>query len=328
MTNYREILRLAALGFSQQDMAYNSSEDSLQQVEKITGKPVQLYNADIRDRAALEDIFASNEFDCVIHFAGLKAVGESVVKPWEYYDNNVNGTLVLLDVMRQHRCKNIIFSSSATVYGESETLPITEECPKGICTNPYGKTKSMIEEILKDMYTADIKSESDDPWNIVLLRYFNPVGAHSSGLIGENPSGVPNNLMPYICQVASGRLERLHVFGDDYDTPDSTGIRDFIHVVDLARGHVAALSAISRGCGVSIYNLGTGRGYSVLELVKTFERVNGISVPYIVDGRRDGDLAEVWSDSSKTYRELGRKAEKGIEDMCRDAWRWEKNIIK
>ncbi len=283
--------------------------------------------ADIRDRSALQDIFASNEFDCVIHFAGLKAVGESVVKPWEYYDNNVNGTLVLLDVMRQHVCKNIIFSSSATVYGESETLPITEECPKGICTNPYGKTKTMIEEILKDMYTADIKSVSDDPWNIVLLRYFNPVGAHSSGLIGENPAGVPNNLMPYICQVASGRLEKLHVFGDDYDTPDGTGIRDFIHVVDLARGHVAALSAISRGCGVATNNLGTGRGYSVLELVKTFERVNGVSVPFVVDGRRDGDLAEVWSDSSMAYRELGWKAEKGIVDMCRDAWRWEKKRL-
>ena len=275
----------------------------------------------------LENIFASNEFDCVIHFAGLKSVGESVLKPWEYYDNNVNGTLVLLDVMRKHGCKKLIFSSSATVYGEPEVLPITEDHPKGVCTNPYGQTKSMIEEILKDMYTADAKLGDSDPWSIVLLRYFNPVGAHSSGLIGENPNGIPNNLMPYICQVASGRLERLHVFGDDYDTPDGTGVRDFIHVVDLARGHVAALKAVLTGCGVKTYNLGTGRGYSVLELVRAFERVNGVTVPYVVDGRRAGDLGSVWSDPSKASRELGWKAEKGIDEMCRDAWGWEKSRL-
>ncbi len=307
---------------------YDSSEDSLHQVEKITGKPVPFYNADISDRAALEDIFASNEFDCVIHFAGLKSVGESVLKSWEYYDNNVNGTMVLLDVMRNHGCKKLIFSSSATVYGEPEVLPITEDHPKGICTNPYGQTKSMIEEILKDMYTADVKVGDSDPWSIVLLRYFNPVGAHSSGLIGENPNGIPNNLMPYICQVASGRLECLHVFGDDYDTPDGTGVSDFIHVVDLARGHVAALSAVSAGCGVKTYNLGTGRGYSVLELVRAFERVNGVTVPYVVDGRRAGDLGSVWSDPSKAWRELGWKPEKGIDEMCRDAWGREKNCSK
>lgn len=300
------------------DNLINSCELSLQRVEEIADKKVPFYKADIRDRAALEKIFAEHSFDCCIHFAGLKAVGESVQKPWEYYDNNIGGTLVLLDVMRKHGCKNIIFSSSATVYGNPAQIPIPETCPLGKCTNPYGQTKAMLEQILQDMYVADHE------WNVVLLRYFNPIGAHKSGMIGENPNGVPNNLMPYITQVAVGRLDHLNVFGDDYDTPDGTGVRDYIHVVDLARGHVKALKAIADNCGVEVYNLGTGIGYSVLDIVKAFGRATGIEIPYVIAPRRAGDIAACYSDPKKAWEELGWKAEYGIEDMCRDSWNWQK----
>ena len=269
-------------------------------------------------------MFALHNFDCCIHFAGLKAVGESVEKPWEYYENNIGGTLVLLDVMRKHGCKSIIFSSSATVYGNPAEIPITEACPKGHCTNPYGQTKSMLEEILIDMHTADVKLMDPKPWNVVLLRYFNPIGAHESGLIGEDPNGIPNNLMPYITQVAVGKLDKLHVFGDDYATADGTGVRDYIHVVDLAKGHVKALKAIEENCGVAIYNLGTGRGYSVLEVVHAFEKVSGVTIPYVIEERRPGDIAVCYSDPGKAKRELGWKAEHDIYDMCRDSWNWQR----
>ena len=301
------------------DNLVNSSRIALARVEKIVGQKIPFYEVDIRDRQGLEKVFSENKFDCCIHFAGLKAVGESVQKPWEYYDNNITGTLVLLDVMRKAGCKNIIFSSSATVYGNPAVIPITEKCPKGECTNPYGQTKSMLEEILRDMYVADKE------WNVVLLRYFNPIGAHKSGLIGENPNGVPNNLMPYITQVAVGRLDHLNIFGDDYDTPDGTGVRDYIHVVDLARGHVKALKAIDDKCGVEVYNLGTGIGYSVLDLVKAFEKATGVKIPYVIAPRRAGDIAACYSDPSKAWEKLGWKAEYGIEDMCRDSWNWQKN---
>ncbi len=313
------------------DNLCNASPVSLERAAQIVRAEgircdvIPFYEADIRDRDALERIFTENSFDCCIHFAGLKAVGESVVKPWEYYENNVGGTLTLVDVMRRHGCKNIIFSSSATVYGDPAIIPISEDCPKGICTNPYGQTKSMLEEILKDMHTADVRTGAPDPWNIVLLRYFNPVGAHPSGLIGEDPSGIPNNLMPYITQVAVGKLERLNVFGDDYDTPDGTGVRDYIHVVDLAKGHVAALSAIERKCGVAIYNLGTGQGYSVLDIVRAFSKACGFDIPYVIAPRRPGDIACCYSDPAKAERELGWKAAYGIEEMCRDSWNWQKN---
>ena len=301
------------------DNLVNSSKVSVQRVEEITGKTFPFYEVDIRNRQKLESVFAEYNFDCCIHFAGLKAVGESVAFPWEYYDNNINGTLVLLDVMRKHGCKNIIFSSSATVYGTPAMIPITEECPKGQCTNPYGQTKSMLEQIMTDMQKADPE------WNVVLLRYFNPIGAHPSGRIGEAPNGIPNNLMPYITQVAVGKLKELGVFGNDYDTPDGTGVRDYIHVVDLADGHVKALKAIENKCGLAIYNLGTGQGYSVLDIVKAFEEANNIKVPYIIKPRRPGDIATCYSDPSKAERELGWKAKYGIVDMCRDSWRWQKN---
>ena len=303
----------------------NSKPEAAKRIEKITGAKIRLYEADLRDRGALERIFAENAFDCCIHFAGMKAVGESVLKPWEYYDNNIGGTLVLLDVMRKHGCKNIIFSSSATVYGVPAEIPITENCPKGKCTNPYGQTKSMLEEILTDMHTADVQNGDKNPWNIVLLRYFNPVGAHKSGLIGEDPKGIPNNLMPFITQVATGRREFLTVFGNDYNTPDGTGIRDYIHVVDLAKGHVLALAAIEKKCGVAVYNLGTGRGCSVLEMIKAFEKANSLKIPYKIGARRPGDIAECYSDPGKARRELGWIAENGIIEMCRDSWNWQKN---
>ena len=306
------------------DNLMNSSPVSLARVEQLTGKRVPFCRGDIRDRAALEELFRVNRFDCVIHFAGLKAVGESVVKPWEYYENNIGGTLTLVDVMRRHGCKRLIFSSSATVYGDPAVIPITEECPKGTCTNAYGWTKWMQEEIFRDLYTADEKTNAEDPWSIVLLRYFNPIGAHPSGAMGEDPNGVPNNLMPYVTQVAVGKLEKLHVFGNDYDTPDGTGVRDYIHVVDLARGHVAALQALEKP-GVEVFNLGTGRGYSVLEIVAAFEAVNGIKIPYVMDPRRPGDIAACWSDPGKAERVLGWRAEKTLEDMCRDSWNWQKN---
>ena len=300
------------------DNLYNASEKVLGRIEAITGKKVPFYQVDIRDREGLNKVFDAEKPDAVIHFAGLKAVGESVKKPWEYYDNNITGTLTLVDVMRQHGCKNIIFSSSATVYGNPAQIPIPETCPLGKCTNPYGQTKAMLEQILQDMYVADHE------WNVVLLRYFNPIGAHKSGLIGENPNGVPNNLMPYITQVAVGRLDHLNVFGDDYDTPDGTGVRDYIHVVDLARGHVKALKAIADKCGVEVYNLGTGIGYSVLDIVKAFGRATGIEIPYVIAPRRAGDIAACYSDPTKAWEKLGWKAEYGIEDMCRDSWNWQK----
>lgn len=301
------------------DNLVNSSKESLKRVEKITGKKVPFFELDIRDRQALENVVKGAGFDCCIHFAGLKAVGESVSLPWEYYDNNIGGTLVLLDVLRKNGCKNIIFSSSATVYGNPKTVPITEDCPKGECTNPYGETKSVLERIMTDMYNADKE------WNVVLLRYFNPIGAHKSGLIGENPNGIPNNLMPYITQVAVGKREELGVFGDDYNTPDGTGVRDYIHVVDLAKGHVKALKAVENNCGLEIFNLGTGVGYSVLDVVKAFEKANNIKIPYSIKPRRPGDIDISYSDPSKANRVLGWKAENNLEDMCRDSWNWQKN---
>ncbi|MBP5405845.1 UDP-glucose 4-epimerase GalE [bacterium] len=303
----------------------NSKPEAVRRVEKITNAEIRLYEADLRDRTALEQIFADNLFDCCIHFAGMKAVGESVSKPWEYYDNNIGGTMVLLDVMRKNGCKNIIFSSSATVYGSPAEIPITENCPKGKCTNPYGRTKSMLEEILTDLHTADVKNGDKNPWNIVLLRYFNPVGAHKSGLIGEDPKGIPNNLMPFITQVAAGKLGFLTIFGNDYDTHDGTGVRDYIHVVDLAKGHLKALSAIEKKCGVVIYNLGTGRGYSVLDIVRAFEEANGLKIPYKIGPRRPGDIAVCYSSPEKAGKELGWAAENGIVEMCRDSWNWQKN---
>jgi len=299
------------------DNLSNSSEKSLERVEKITGKKVPFYKADILDRDALNAIFEKESIEAVIHFAGLKAVGESVAKPWEYYTNNVAGTLILVDVMRRHGVKNIIFSSSATVYGDPAFVPITEECPKGQCTNPYGWTKSMLEQILSDMQKADPE------WNVVLLRYFNPIGAHPSGTIGENPNGIPNNLMPYITQVAVGKLQQLGVFGDDYDTPDGTGVRDYIHVVDLADGHVKALKKLEEDAGLCIYNLGTGTGYSVLDIVKNFEAANDVKIPYVIKDRRPGDIATCYADSSKAQKELGWSAQYGIKEMCADSWRWQ-----
>jgi UDP-glucose 4-epimerase len=292
---------------------------SLERVEELTGKKVKFYKADILDREALNEIFDKEEIDSVIHFAGLKAVGESVRKPWEYYENNIAGTLTLVDVMRQHGVKNIIFSSSATVYGDPAEIPITEKCPKGTCTNPYGWTKSMLEQVLSDIQKAD------EEWNVVLLRYFNPIGAHPSGRMGENPNGIPNNLMPYITQVAVGKLDHLTIFGDDYDTPDGTGVRDYIHVVDLAKGHVKALKKLEPGSGLSIYNLGTGVGYSVLDIVKNFEKANDIEIKYEIGPRRSGDVAACYSDATKAKEELGWEAEFGILEMCRDSWNWQKN---
>ena len=299
------------------DNLSNSSEKSLERVEQITGKKVPFYKADILDREALEEIFSKEQFDCCIHFAGLKAVGESVQKPWEYYNNNITGTLTLMKVMREVGVKNIVFSSSATVYGNPETMPITEDCPKGQCTNPYGWTKSMMEQIMTDVQAADPE------WNVVLLRYFNPVGAHESGRIGEDPKGIPNNLMPYISQVAVGKLEKLGVFGDDYDTPDGTGVRDYIHVVDLAVGHVKAIKYIFSNPGLDIINLGTGVGYSVLDMVKAFSKACGKEIPYEIKPRREGDIAMCYADPSKAAKVLGWKAERGLEQMCEDAWRWQ-----
>ena len=301
------------------DNLSNSSEKSLERVKEITGVEVPFVKGDILDREALEKVFSEHEFSCCIHFAGLKAVGESVEKPWEYYHNNITGTLVLTDVMRRHGCKNIIFSSSATVYGEPAEIPITENCPKAPCTNPYGWTKSMLEQILSDMQKADPE------WNVILLRYFNPIGAHKSGKIGENPNGIPNNLMPYITQVAVGKLPQLSVFGDDYDTPDGTGVRDYIHVVDLAKGHVKALQKIEEKAGLKIYNLGTGNGYSVLDIVKNFEEVNGVKIPYKICPRRSGDVAVNYCDPALAKKELGWEAENGIREMCADSWNWQKN---
>jgi UDP-glucose 4-epimerase len=301
------------------DNLVNSSEESLKRVEKITGKSVKFYEADLLDRDAMNKIFDNEKIDSVIHFAGLKAVGESVSKPLEYYYNNVTGTLVLCDVMRNHGVKNIVFSSSATVYGSPKTVPITEDFPLSV-TNPYGRTKLMLEEILQDLVVADPE------WNVVLLRYFNPIGAHKSGLIGENPKGIPNNLIPYITQVAVGKLESVGVFGDDYDTPDGTGVRDYIHVVDLAIGHVKAIDKMSKEKGgVLIYNLGTGNGYSVLDMVKSFEKACGKKISYTIKPRRPGDIATCYADSSKAKNELGWVAERDLAQMCEDSWRWQSN---
>lgn len=298
------------------DNLCNSSEESLKRVEEITGKTLKFYRADLLDRDAMEEIFENERIDSVIHFAGLKAVGESVQKPLEYYYNNVTGTLVLCDVMRKHGVKDIVFSSSATVYGNPHTVPIREDFPLSV-TNPYGRTKLMLEEILQDLHVADSE------WNVILLRYFNPIGAHKSGRIGENPKGIPNNLMPYITQVAIGKLTRLGVFGNDYDTPDGTGVRDYIHVVDLAKGHVKAIGKLKSKEGVSIYNLGTGNGYSVLDMVKAFEKASGREIPYEIKPRRAGDIAACYADPSKAKAELGWEAQYGLEEMCEDSWRWQ-----
>ena len=300
------------------DNLCNASEESLKRVEKITGKKVAFYKVDVRDRAAMEKIFDDEKIDWVIHFAGLKAVGESCKKPVEYYDNNLVSTLVLLEVMRDAGCKNIVFSSSATVYGDPNELPIKETTPLNPTTNPYGTSKVMQEMMLKDVYAAD------NGWNIVLLRYFNPVGAHESGLIGEDPKGIPNNLMPYVAQVASGKLQRIGVFGNDYPTPDGTGVRDYIHVVDLAKGHVAAIKAL-KTAGVHVYNLGTGHGYSVLDMIRAFEKACGKTLPYDIKPRRAGDIASCYASSEKAEKELGWKAEYDLEKMCLDQWNWQKN---
>lgn len=299
------------------DNLSNSSEKSLDRVKALTGKEVKFYKGDILDRDILNKIFKEEKIDSCIHFAGLKAVGESVAKPWEYYNNNIAGTLTLVDVMRQNGCKSIIFSSSATVYGDPAQIPITEECPKGQCTNPYGWTKSMLEQILMDIYKAD------NEWNVILLRYFNPIGAHESGLIGEDPKGIPNNLIPYITQVAIGKLECLGVFGNDYDTPDGTGVRDYIHVVDLAVGHVRAVEKLKEKAGVSVYNLGTGNGYSVLDMVKAFSKACGKEIPYQIKPRRAGDIATCYCDASKAKEELHWVAERDLNKMCEDSWRWQ-----
>lgn len=299
------------------DNLYNASEKAVDRIKQITGKDVTFYKADILDEDKMDEIFASERPDCVIHFAGLKAVGESVAKPLEYYKNNITGTLVLCEAMRKNGCKNIIFSSSATVYGNPAFIPITEECPKGTPTNPYGWTKWMIEQILTDFHTADPE------WNVILLRYFNPIGAHKSGLIGEDPKGIPNNLLPYVAQVAIGKLESVGVFGDDYDTPDGTGVRDYIHVVDLAVGHVKAINKIKENPGVKVYNLGTGKGYSVLDVIKAFGKACGHDVPYVIKDRRPGDIATCYSDASLAKEELGWEAQYDIDEMCADSWKWQ-----
>ncbi len=299
------------------DNLYNSSKKAIDRIEEITGKKVTFYENDMLDADALEKLFTNEKIDCVIHFAGLKAVGESVAKPLEYYKNNIGGTLTLVEAMRKHGCKNIIFSSSATVYGDPAFVPITEECPKGTPTNPYGWTKSMLEQILSDLHTAD------EEWNVILLRYFNPIGAHKSGMIGEDPKGIPNNLLPYVAQVAIGKLECVGVFGNDYDTPDGTGVRDYIHVVDLALGHVKAIDKIKENPGVKIYNLGTGNGYSVLDVIKAFSKACGHDVPYQIKPRRPGDIATCYADASLAKKELNWEAQYGIEEMCADSWKWQ-----
>lgn len=301
------------------DNLCNSSKTAVERIEEISKKSVAFYEGDLLDPVFVEQVFEQEKIDGVIHFAGLKAVGESVQKPLEYYHNNITGTLILCDVMRQHGCKNIVFSSSATVYGDPKIIPIPESCPKGTITNPYGQTKSMLEQILTDIYV------SDKEWKVMLLRYFNPIGAHPSGLIGEDPKGIPNNLVPYIAQVAVGKLSCLGVFGNDYDTPDGTGVRDYIHVDDLAAGHVKALEKMEKSSGVEIYNLGTGIGYSVLDVVKAYEKASQKKIPYEIKERRAGDIASCYADPAKAKEQLGWTAQKGIEEMCRDSWRWQSN---
>lgn len=299
------------------DNLCNSSKESVARVEKITGKKIKFYETDMRDVAGLETIFKENKIDVIIHFAGLKAVGESCEKPYEYYDNNITGTLNIIQMMKKYGVKKIVFSSSATVYGEPEKVPITEDSKVGGVTNPYGRTKVMIEDILNDIYKAD------DSFDIALLRYFNPIGAHESGMIGEAPNGIPNNLLPYVAKVAAGVLEKVNVFGDDYPTPDGTGVRDYIHVVDLAKGHVCAVKKLMEHPGLVVYNLGTGVGYSVLEVIHNFEKACGKTIPYVIAPRRAGDIPTCYADPSKAERELGWKAQYGIEKMCEDAWRWQ-----
>ncbi len=299
------------------DNLYNAKAMVIDRIEMITGKRPRFYEIDVCDREALDWLFDREGIDAVIHFAGYKAVGESTKKPIEYYRNNLGSTLTLCDVMRQHGTFKIVFSSSATVYGDPAFIPITEECPKGITTNPYGETKSMQERILTDIWKADNR------WQVILLRYFNPIGAHESGLIGEDPKGIPNNLVPYVAQVATGKLEKVHVFGNDYDTPDGTGIRDYIHVVDLAKGHVKAIEGMEKLEGVNIFNLGTGIGYSVLDIIKAFSKACGKDLPYVIDPRRPGDIAICYSDPTKAKDVLDWKAEKNLDDMCRDAWNWQ-----
>ena len=295
----------------------NSNAKVLESIKKITGKDFKFYEMDYKNREQLEKVFEENQIEAVINFAGYKAVGESVQKPIEYYYNNISGALVLLDVMRKYGCKKFIFSSSATVYGEPETIPLTENSKVGGTTNPYGNTKLFIEQMLKDIY------QSDNTWDICILRYFNPVGAHESGFIGEEPQGIPNNLMPYIVRVANGQLKQLSIFGNDYDTPDGTGVRDYIHVVDLAKGHLKALNKLDKeGQGLYIYNLGTGTGYSVLDMVKAFEKATGKQVPYQIAPRRAGDIATCYADPQKAKSELDWEATKTLEDMCRDAWHY------
>ena len=302
------------------DNFINSSPKIIEKIKQITGKEFKFYEVDILDKEKLEKVFKENNIKSVIHFAGLKAVGESVKKPLEYYHNNITGTLVLLDIMRKYNCKEIVFSSSATVYGNPGNPKYVETMGRGNTTNPYGTTKAMIEKILEDLYVAD------NTWKISMLRYFNPIGAHSSGLIGDNPNGIPNNLMPYIQKVAIGELKELSIFGDDYNTLDGTGIRDYIHVVDLAVGHIKALEKLERGeNGVYVYNLGSGKGCSVLELVKTFEKVNNVKIPYKIAPRRAGDLDEFYADPTKAKEELDWRTQKSIEDMCRDSWNYINN---
>ena len=300
------------------DNFVNSCPEAIHRVEQITGTTIPFVEADLCDAAAVEQIFTQYpEIDSVIHFAGLKAVGESVAKPLEYYTNNLTSTLVLLNAMRAHNVKNFVFSSSATVYGDPATVPINEDFPTGGTTNPYGTTKLFIEQILKDYCKAD------PSLNVAVLRYFNPIGAHESGLIGEDPNGIPNNLVPYIAQVAVGKLEKLHVFGGDYPTPDGTGVRDYIHVVDLARGHVAAIQKVSQNCGLFICNLGTGKGYSVLDILHAYEKACGKELPYVMDPRRPGDIAACYADPQKAFDEMGWKAQYGIEEMCASSWKWQ-----
>ena len=298
------------------DSLINSFSESLDRVQTLTGKPVEFHQVDLLDKPALQAVFAKHTFDAVVHFAALKAVGESVAQPLKYYHNNVTGTLILCEVMVEAGCKNIVFSSSATVYGDPASVPITEDFPVG-ATNPYGRTKLFMEDILIDLHTAD------PSWNVILLRYFNPVGAHKSGQIGEHPQGIPNNLTPYITQTAIGIRESLSVFGDDWPTPDGTGVRDYIHVVDLSLGHLAALEKLAKTPGVKIYNLGTGQGFSVLEMVKAFEKVTGKTIPYTIAPRRAGDVASVYATTDLAKAELGWEATRGIDEMCEDAWRWQ-----
>ena len=296
----------------------NSKPKALEAIKKITGKDFKFYEINYLDREKLKKVFEENDIEAVLNFAGYKSVGESVRKPLEYYDNNISGCLVLLETMQKYGVKKFVFSSSATVYGEPERIPLTEDCKTGGTTNPYGTSKLFIEQILKDLYA------SDNSWDICILRYFNPVGAHESGLIGEEPQGIPNNLMPYVVRVASGELKELSIFGNDYDTPDGTGVRDYIHVVDLAKGHLAALNKLDKeGKGLYIYNLGTGTGYSVLDMVKSFEEITGNKVPYKITQRRPGDIATCYADTKKAKEELGWEAKKGIKEMCEDTWKWQ-----